>query len=82
MPESQKSALVATLPPSREQSLAAIVILLLLFVLFFVALSFAPIQLSEVDVFIPIVATVMFLTDSITATLLFASSRYSAHEPY
>src|SRR5262245_28833332 len=50
----------------------AVVTLVLLFVLFLLALWFAPIPLAKVDAFIPIVVTVMFLTDSITATLLFA----------
>ena len=45
---------------------------LLLFVLFFLALLFAPVQLAKVDVLIPIVATVMFINDLITATLLFS----------
>src|SRR5262245_30955501 len=72
MPESQIPSLIATLPPTREQTRAGLVISVLLFVLFLFALSLAPIQLARVDAFIPIVATVMFLTDSITATLLFA----------
>src|SRR5262245_43820825 len=72
MPESQVPSLVATLPPTREQTWAAVVTLVLLFALFLFALWFAPIPLAKVDAFIPIVVTVMFLTDSITATLLFA----------
>src|SRR5262245_44450638 len=72
MPDSQIPSLVATLPPTREQTWAALVISVLLIVLFLLALWFAPVQLNRVDSFIPMVATVMLLTDSITATLLFA----------
>jgi signal transduction histidine kinase len=46
--------------------------MLVLVVLFLLALWFARVPLAKVDTFIPIVATLMFVNDSITATLLFA----------
>jgi signal transduction histidine kinase len=49
---------------------------------FFGVLPFAHVQLAKIEAFIPIVASVMFLTDSITAMLLFAQfsvTRSRAH---
>jgi signal transduction histidine kinase len=65
-------SLISSLPPSRAHKRAALIAALLLLVLFFFAALFSRVQLTQIDVFIPIVATVMLLTDSITATLLFA----------
>lgn len=46
--------------------------LVFLISLFLVTLSFAATELPKLDVFIPLIATVMFIIDSITAALLFA----------
>ena len=71
MPEEQP-ILLSTLPPSRGQEQLALVAASLLLAVFLVTLPFAHIQLGRIDVFIPIVATVMFLNDTITSALLFA----------
>jgi hypothetical protein len=65
-------SLISSLPPSRAHKRAALVAALLLLALFLFAALFSRVRLTQIDVFIPIVATVMLLTDSITATLLFA----------
>ena len=71
MPDSQP-LLIATLPPTRAQRWTAVVVSVLLFAVFLLVLRFAHVQLAKVDAFIPVVAAVMFLNDSIAATLLFA----------
>jgi signal transduction histidine kinase len=51
---------------------ATAIVGLLLFAAFIVTLPFRTLQLTPVDAFIPIVDTTLFLSDVITATLLFA----------
>jgi signal transduction histidine kinase len=64
--------LISALPPSREQWRLTAGVMLLLVVLFLLALWFARVPLAKIDPFIPIVATLMFVNDSITSALLFA----------
>ena len=72
MPESQQPVLISALAPSRRQERTAFVVGLLLLTLFLAVLPFAGIRLGQLNVFLPIAATVMFLNDTITATLLYA----------
>src|SRR5690349_3727359 len=71
MPEGQ-SILLSALPPTKGQERLAATMALLLFVAFLVTLPFKSVQLRAVPPFIPIVDTILFLNDLITAALLFA----------
>ena len=64
--------MISALPPSQLQKRAALAVGLLLFVAFLIVLPFASVRVAQIHVFIPIVATVMFLNDTITASLLLA----------
>jgi len=64
--------LISTLPPTRTHERAALGVSLFLFAAFLAVLPVATIKIRQIDVFIPIVAIVMFLNDSITASLLLA----------
>ena len=68
MPDSQQPLLISAPPPSRAQTQAALIVASLLLAL---SLPFGRVHLGQLNAFLPIVATVMFLTDSITAMLLF-----------
>jgi hypothetical protein len=70
-PDSQP-LLISALPPSRAHKRAALAVSLLLLTAFVAVLPVAAVKVRQIDVFIPIVATVMFLNDSITASLLLA----------
>ena len=72
MPEIRQPGLISSLPPSPAHKLAAIVVSTLLFVAFAIAVPFARIMLPRLDIYIPLVAAVMFLNDLITASLLLA----------
>lgn len=72
MPESKQALLISALPPSRTQERTALVVGLLLLALFLAVLPFAHVRLGQLNIFLPMVATVMFLNDTITATLLYA----------
>jgi hypothetical protein len=67
-----QTPLISSAPPSRVQKRAAFVTAMLLLVVFFSVLPFAHVRLERLDVFLPIVATILFLTDLISATLLYA----------
>jgi signal transduction histidine kinase len=64
--------LLSAEPPSAGQRRFALIVAGLLLGLFLVTLPFASIQLPPVQPFIPVVNTVLFLNDLITATLLYA----------
>jgi hypothetical protein len=68
----QRPMLLSTLPPSRGQERLALIAGLLLLVVFLLAVPFAHVQLGPIVAFIPFVATVMFVNDTITSALLFA----------
>ena len=72
MSEGREPFLISVLPPNPAQKRAALSVGLLLLVLFLAMLPFAHVRLGQLEVFLPIAATIMFLTDSITATLLYA----------
>jgi signal transduction histidine kinase len=71
VPEEQP-VLLSTLPPSRGQERLALIVAALLLVAYIAAAPFMHIHLASVDAFIPVVDTTLFLTDTITAALLFA----------
>jgi signal transduction histidine kinase len=72
MSEGQQPLLISALPPSRAQKRAAFAAGLLLLAVFLAVLPFVHVRLGQLDVFLPIAATIMFLNDSITAALLYA----------
>jgi signal transduction histidine kinase len=71
----QRQLLLATLPPSRRQIRAALVVVATMLILFGVTVSYVNVQLPRVDAFIPILATTTVINDLITSILLF--SQYS-----
>ena len=71
MPSGQ-SILLSALPPSQTQKRLAVGIALLLFVALLITIPFMQVQLPPVRPFIPVVNTILFLNDLITAALLFA----------
>jgi signal transduction histidine kinase len=64
--------LPATLAPDSRQKRWALIVALLVPVPFLAMIPFGQMQLPRVDSYIPVVDTVMFINDSIAATLLFA----------
>jgi len=72
MPEVQQPRLISFLPPSEAHKRAALAVSAFLLVAFAVALPFAKVMLPQLDIYIPLVATVMLLNDLMTASLLLA----------
>src|SRR3981189_3744009 len=72
-PEEQHFIL-SSLSPGRAQRRLALAVVLALVVVFFITEvgPLSTIQLGRIDAFVPAYATAMFVTDSITAVLLFA----------
>ncbi len=71
-PEEQ-DFVISSLSPSKAQKRLALGVVLVLFVAFFITAGFlSSIQLARIDAFVPLYAAAMFVTDSITAVLLFA----------
>jgi signal transduction histidine kinase len=68
----EQSILLSALPPTKEQNRLAVIIALVLLIAFFITLPFMRVQLPTVNAFIPIVDTILFLNDLITAALLYA----------
>jgi signal transduction histidine kinase len=64
--------LPVTLPPDSRQKRLALIVALLLPVPFIAMIPIGQMQLPRIDSYIPVVDTVMFINDSIAATLLFA----------
>ena len=71
MPEGQ-SILLSALPPTQGQKRVAAAVAVLLLGALLVTIPFMQVQLPAVRPFIPVVDTVLFLNDLITAALLFA----------
>ena len=73
VPEEQHFIL-SSLSPGRAQRQLALAVVLALLVVFFITEvgPLSTIQLGRIDAFVPAYATAMFVTDSITAVLLFA----------
>jgi signal transduction histidine kinase len=65
-------ALIASIPASAQQRRAAFGIVILLSVVFAIVLQFAHIRAARLDVFIPVVQSIICVADLITAVLLFA----------
>ena len=65
-------ALVASIPASAQQRRAAFGIVIFLSVVFAIVLPFAHIRVARLDVFIPVVQSIICVADLITAVLLFA----------
>ena len=71
-PEEQ-DFVISSLSPSQAQKRLALGVVLGLFVVFFITAGFlSSIQLPRIDAFVPLYAAAVFVTDSITAVLLFA----------
>ena len=70
MPEIQQPWLVSVLPPSPTLRRAALAVSTFLLVAFVIIIPFAQVMLPGLHIYIPLVATVMFLNDVITASLL------------
>lgn len=69
--DDQRQLLLATLPPSRRQVRAALVVVAAMLVAFVFTVSYVNVPLPRVDAFIPILATTIVINDLITAILLF-----------
>src|SRR2546430_10480352 len=70
--EQEFPLVIATMPVTERQRTIAIGIVILLTVAAAVIAPFASIQVARVDAFIPVLQTVVSVTDLITAVLLFA----------
>jgi signal transduction histidine kinase len=70
MPETQQSWLVSFRPPRPTHRRAAFAVSTFLLAGFVITVPFAEVMLPQLDIYIPLVATVMFLNDLITASLL------------
>ena len=64
--------LIASIPASAQQRRIAFGVVLFLSVVFAIVIPFAPIQVARVGAFIPVVQTIIFFADLITAIFLFA----------
>src|SRR3979409_884736 len=72
LPEEQ-NFIISSLPPGRAQKRLALAVVLALLAAFLVmAWPLSTIELARIDAFVPAYAAAMFVTDSITAVLLFA----------
>jgi signal transduction histidine kinase len=65
-------ALIASIPASVQQRRSALGIVIFFSVVFALVVPFAPQQVGRVDAFIPVVHSIICVTDLITAVLLFA----------
>jgi signal transduction histidine kinase len=68
----EQPLLLSALPPSRPQARLAAAVAALLLVGYGAAAPFADIHFAPIKAFIPVVDTLLFLTDVLTAVLLFA----------
>lgn len=65
-------ALIASITASTQQRRIALGVAIFLSVLFALVIPFAPLQVGRIDPFIPVVQSIICVTDLITAALLFA----------
>ena len=72
MPEIRQPWLISSLPPSSAHKRAALAVSTFLLVAFVITVPFAKVPLPQLNIYIPLVATVMFLNDLMTANLLLA----------
>jgi signal transduction histidine kinase len=68
----ERSILLSALPPTQAQKRLALIIAVALLVAFFICLRFRHVELPQVNAFIPVVDTLLFFNDLITAALLYA----------
>jgi hypothetical protein len=69
---SEVPALITSIPASAQQRRVALGIVVFFSVVFALVIPFAPRQVGRLDAFIPVVHTLICVTDLITAVLLFA----------
>jgi signal transduction histidine kinase len=69
---SEVPALIASIPASVQQRRSALGIIIFFSVVFALVIPFAPRQVGRIDAFIPVVHSIICVTDLITAVLLFA----------
>src|SRR5258705_5766519 len=72
MPDIQQPWLISFLPPSEAHQRGALAVSTLFLVAFAISFRSAKVMLPQSDIYIPLVATVMFLNDVMTASLLLA----------
>jgi len=72
MPEIHQPWLISLLPPSAAHKRAAVAVSTLFLVAFVISFRSAKVMLPQSDIYIPLVATAMFLNDLMTASLLLA----------
>jgi phosphatidylserine synthase len=65
-------ALIASLPASAQQRRSALGVVIFFSVVFALVVPFAPLQVGRIDPFIPVVQSIVCVTELITAVLLFA----------
>ena len=70
--EKEAPALIASIPASAQHRRAALAIVVFLSVVFAIVIPFAPLQVARLDVFIPVVHSIICFADLITAVFLFA----------
>jgi signal transduction histidine kinase len=63
---------IATVPPTARQRRLATALIIVLFIVFSVTAPFAATQLARIDSFVPAVEAINFVTDLVTAILLFS----------
>jgi hypothetical protein len=71
IPRTTDPQVLANVPPTPAQRRMARAFLLALLLILLVTLPFAGMRLSEVDAFVPTLAAALFVSDSVTAALLF-----------
>jgi hypothetical protein len=74
--------LIASIPAGVQQRGSALGIVIFFSVAFALVIPFAPRQVGRVDAFIPVVQSIICVTDLITAVLLFAQYRSNPSAPF
>jgi len=72
MPDIQQPWLISLLPPSQAHKRGALAVSTFFLVAFVISFRSAKVILPQSDIYIPLVATAMFLNDLVTASLLLA----------
>jgi hypothetical protein len=67
---------IATAPPTARQRRLAAALIIVLFIVFAATAPFAATQLARIDSFVPAVEAINFVTDLVTAILLFSKLAY------
>ncbi|MBR0811038.1 MASE4 domain-containing protein [Bradyrhizobium diazoefficiens] len=70
---------ISSMPPTRQQQVAASAAAIILLVIAVLVAPFAHLQLARLDVFVPVLQTVLSLVDLLTAILLFAQYAIQPH---